>query len=67
MVTIATADYWINIITLVIAYLILAGLGGFFQAWVALKMGDDTAAEAGFLTLDPVRHIDWVAFSSDVF
>ncbi len=30
----------------------------FFHAWTAWKLGDDTAARAGRLTLNPVPHID---------
>jgi len=29
-----------------------------FQAWVAKKMGDNTGEEDGFLSLDPLNHID---------
>ena len=30
----------------------------FFHAWTAWKLGDDTAARAGRLTLNPIPHID---------
>jgi Zn-dependent protease len=30
----------------------------FFHAWSALKLGDDTAARQGRLTLNPIAHID---------
>jgi Zn-dependent protease len=43
-----------RIITLVIAYTIHE----FSHAWVAYKYGDDTAARAGRLTLNPLVHLD---------
>ena len=30
----------------------------FFHAWTAWKLGDDTAARLGRLTLNPLPHID---------
>ena len=31
----------------------------FMHAWVALKMGDPTAADAGHLTLNPLKQMGW--------
>lgn len=39
-------------------FLILFSFRNFFKAWVASVMGDRTAAEEGFLTLNPMQHID---------
>ena len=47
-------------ITYFIAYLIVTTLAGSFQAWVAKNMGDDSAEEAGFLSLNPMDHLDFV-------
>ncbi len=46
---------------------ILAALVGFTihelaHAWVALRLGDPTAREAGRVTLNPFRHVDLVGF-----
>lgn len=41
-----------------LAYIISATIAGAFSAWVAKKCGDLTADYAGFLTLDPLAHID---------
>ena len=30
------------------------------HAWVALKLGDTTARDEGRLTLNPIKHIDWL-------
>lgn len=30
------------------------------HAWVAYRLGDDTAARQGRLTLNPLAHVDWV-------
>lgn len=45
-------------ISLFCAYLISVPLTGAFQAWVSKKMGDDAAQEAGFLSFNPMVHID---------
>ena len=48
----------IDIITLCIAYIVSETLGAAFRAWVAAKMGDHTPEELGFLSLNPLVHID---------
>ena len=30
------------------------------HAWMALKLGDTTARDEGRLTLNPIKHIDWI-------
>lgn len=57
------AEFLISMITYFIAYLIVTTLAGFFQAWVAKKMGDDSAEEAGFLSLNPMDHLDFLGLS----
>lgn len=42
----------------VLAYILSITLSGAAKAWVAKKAGDRTAEYAGFLTLDPLVHID---------
>lgn len=49
-----------HIITLLLAYFFSVIFTGYFQALLAKKMGDDTAEEYGFLSLQPSVYIDWV-------
>jgi len=58
MITVHTAELFISIITFFIAYLVIAVVTNVFRAWVADKMGDDTGERLGFLTLNPLVHID---------
>jgi hypothetical protein len=46
------------VIALLLAYLIIAGIAGAFQAWLAYKCGDDTAAHMGMMTINPFAHVD---------
>ena len=41
-------------------FIVLFTVRGFFQAWSARLVGDDTPEENGFLTLNPLAHIDIV-------
>jgi hypothetical protein len=58
MINIRNIENIIYITTFLIAYLIAETLSGWFRAYVAKKMGDDTPADLGFLTLNPLMHID---------
>jgi len=59
MITVQTINYIIFLITGLIAYVPTVMLGGFFSAWIADKLGDDTAKNKGFLTLNFSNHIDF--------
>ncbi|HEV2600956.1 MAG TPA: hypothetical protein VGT41_01530 [Candidatus Babeliales bacterium] len=48
----------IGLLLLTFVYLISITPAGCFRAWVGKKMGDDTAEEFGFLTLNPFAHIN---------
>lgn len=48
----------IYLITFIIAYLISETLCGWFRAYVAKKVGDNTPADMGFLSFNPLVHID---------
>jgi len=50
----------VGLLTLFIAYLLAIAPAGCFRAWVAKKMGDTTGEDLGFLTLNPLEHIDFV-------
>jgi len=62
MIDVKVSVLFTNVLTYLFAYLFMATLIGFFHAWIANKMGDSTAEEQGFLTLNPVAHIDPVGF-----
>ncbi len=48
----------ISLISFFLAYVVAVTPAGAFRSWVAHKMGDDTADELGFTTLNPVMHMD---------
>lgn len=58
MFNLRNIEYVIYLITFIIAYLIAETLSGWFRAYMAKKMGDDTPENAGFLTFNPIVHID---------
>ena len=49
------------------AFLAVFTFRGFFKAWVAKKMGDDTAYRDGYMTLNPMAHVDVIALSFLLF
>lgn len=53
----------IQLIAQLITYFWLIPVLGCFRAWSAKKMGDDTPAMLGFLTLDPFVHTDMVGLA----
>ena len=58
MFNVRTIELLMGLITVAIAYVISATTAGYFQAWSAKKLGDDSPEMAGFLTWNPVVHID---------
>ena len=52
----------IETLTIIPGIVIAMSFHEFAHAYVAYKMGDDTARLSGRLTLDPVSHIDPVGF-----
>lgn len=56
MLDIKSTAFLINSITFLLAYFFVVTTTGAFRAWVAEKMGDDTAEQLGFLTLNPIIH-----------
>ncbi len=54
------ANTLILYMSLFFAYVAVVTTAHFFKAWVALKMGDPTAAEQGFLSWHPSDHIDFL-------
>ena len=58
MITLQTAEMFISIITFFVAYLVVITVANVFRTWVACKMGDCTGVRLGYLTLNPMYHID---------
>jgi len=58
MITLKCVEFTVSLITFLLVYFFSTTLAGFFRALVAKKMGDDTAQQAGFLTLNPFAHVD---------
>jgi len=60
MFDIQSATSIINIITLLMVYLFSITIAGFIKAYVAHRMGDETATDLGFLSLNPMAHFDFI-------
>lgn len=52
-----------DVIALVLAYLCIAGISGGFQAWITHKVGDDSARDNGFMTINPFIHVDPISLA----
>ena len=60
MVSIKIIQQLISILTLLLAYFLVISPIGCFRAWIARRMGDSTGEDLGFLTLNPLPHVDFV-------
>jgi len=60
MLSVRSAEFFITMISFFLAYIFVVTFVGYFRAWVTDKMGDDSAVEAGYLTLNPLPHMDLV-------
>jgi len=60
MLDLQTSQALTIMISFFIAYIISIPIAGAFRAWVALQMGDDTAQDLGYLTLNPLVHADYI-------
>ncbi len=60
MINMQTTELIITLMTFFLAYTVAVSAAGAFRAWVAERMGDDTAASLGFLSLNPLVHIDMI-------
>lgn len=58
MLNIKSAEFIVWFITFFTAYLITITVSGYFRAWINHKLGDETAAQEGYLSLNPLVHID---------
>lgn len=59
----AQANILILYTALFIAYYVVVTVAHFFKAWVALKLGDSTPVELGFLSWNPVDHVDFIGMA----
>ncbi|MBN1549295.1 hypothetical protein JW872_01395 [Candidatus Babeliales bacterium] len=57
-----TAGLLSSFISSAIAYVVAVVVSGYIQAWFSKKLGDDTAERHGFLSLNPMIHIDVIGF-----
>jgi hypothetical protein len=62
MINLPTAEYIVSLVLLIFVYLTSTTINGYIQASVALKLGDSTPEESGFLTLNPLAHMDVFGF-----
>ncbi len=67
MITVGTSEIIIGTIATVLAYGFTASIVGWFRAWVALQMGDDTPERDGYLTFNPFVHTDIIGFFCFIF
>lgn len=58
MLTVQMADVALRNVSALVAYIISVTLAGYGTAWIAHKLGDDTPEQEGFLTLNPLAHVD---------
>ena len=67
MINLAIAEFLFALILLIVAYFISHTINGYIQAYVASKMGDYTAKDAGLMTFNPLMHIDLFGFLALIF
>jgi len=46
-----------------LSYIITVTFAGWFESFVALQVGDETPADSGFLTLNPLDHFNVIGFA----
>lgn len=61
--TVQATELMIDTLIVLLTYFTVIPIIGFFRAWVAEKMGDDTPEQLGYLTLNPMAHVSffWLA------
>lgn len=60
LISLKLAQQMLAMVTVLIAYFVTVSLAGYVRAWSAHKAGDDTPASLGFLTLNPLVHMDLI-------
>lgn len=67
MVSVKIIQQLISVLTLFLAYFLVISPIGCFRAWVSRRVGDSTGEDLGFLTLNPLPHIDLVGILVLIF
>ncbi len=67
MINLAFAEFLFALILLISAYFISHTINGFLQATVINALGDPTAKNEGYQSLNPLDHIDTFGFIALVF
>jgi Zn-dependent protease len=67
IMNIQSATFLVWFITIFFAYLFTITLVGWFRAWVSKTLGDSTAELQGYLSLNPLVHIDPVGLITLLF
>jgi len=62
MFSLENVESIVGLMTIVLAYFFVVTISGYFRAWVAVKMGDETPEYMGFLSLSPFKHADPIGF-----
>ena len=57
-----SGEYWIIKLLTIPGMVLFFSFRGFFQAWVAKKLGDTLPERNGFLTMNPRAHINLIGF-----
>ena len=67
MIQLVYAEFLFALIVLFTAYFISHTINGYLQSWIISKLGDDTAKEVGYMSLNPWMHIDLFGILALVF
>lgn len=67
MITLALAEFLFALILLVVAYFFSHTINGTLQSYFIDKLGDSTAKDAGYLSLNPLNHLDTFGFLALIF
>jgi hypothetical protein len=62
-VTTVNIEWILTLVAFVFAYFFSVTLTGYLQTKVSSTLGDDTATDAGFLSLNPLAHLDVIGFA----
>ncbi len=62
MISLSIVESIISLFVFFLAYITANTIVGYCKAAIAYKLGDDTAYQLGFLTLNPMAHIDPIGF-----
>jgi|GEM_PF-1162056 len=57
--TVQATELVIDTLIVLLTYFTIIPTIGWFRAWVAEKMGDDTPEQLGFLTVNPLAHVSF--------